>query len=73
MTKHFNTLPNSANNLMHKSLSILLVDDNKVNQFLGKRILQNLGITNIVLAGNGNEALELITNGSYDILLTVMN
>jgi CheY-like chemotaxis protein len=67
---HHNSLQNSANKLMHKSLSILLVDDNKVNQFLGKRILQNLGITNIVLAGNGNEALELITSGSYDILLT---
>jgi CheY-like chemotaxis protein/HPt (histidine-containing phosphotransfer) domain-containing protein len=70
MTKQYKTLQNSANNLMHKSLSILLVDDNKVNQFLGKRILQNLGITNIVLAGNGNEALELVINGSYDILLT---
>ncbi len=55
---------------MHKSLSILLVDDNKVNQFLGKRILQNLGITQIEMAGNGNEALELVNKGFYDILLT---
>lgn len=70
MTSHHNSIQNTTNNLMHKSLSILLVDDNKVNQFLGKRILQNLGITNIDLAGNGNEALELVNKGGYDVLLT---
>lgn len=51
-------------------LSVLLVDDNKVNQFLGKRILNNLGIRNVSLASSGRDALELIQSQSFDILLT---
>ena len=49
---------------------MLLADDNRVNQFLGKRILQNLGITNVDLVSNGNEAFEASRKHSYDLLLT---
>lgn len=55
---------------MDPSPSVLLVDDNRVNQFLGKRILNNLGITNIILAGNGNEAFQLLSSNKVDFLLT---
>jgi CheY-like chemotaxis protein len=51
-------------------LSILLVDDNKVNQFLGKKILKNLGIVNVEVAGDGASALELLRTKNYDVLLT---
>lgn len=54
----------------NKNISILLVDDNRVNQFLGKRILQNLGISNIEIAGDGITAFELIKNNNFDVLLT---
>jgi len=53
-----------------KQISILLVDDSKVNQFLGKRILQNLGLINVSLSGNGLEALDLIKSTHFDVLLT---
>ena len=36
--------------------NVLLVDDNKVNQFLGKRILSNLGVTSVEVASSGEEA-----------------
>lgn len=57
-------------NLLEKDLSVLLVDDNKVNQFLGKRILAQLGITQVELAGDGTTAFELIKSQHFDALLT---
>ncbi|MBK9318963.1 MAG: response regulator [Bacteroidetes bacterium] len=56
--------------MLDHALKVLLVDDNKVNQFLGKRILNNLGVTQVDLAGNGNIALEKINNKEYDVVLT---
>ncbi|HOS49528.1 MAG TPA: response regulator, partial [Bacteroidia bacterium] len=55
---------------MNPSFSVLLVDDNRVNQFLGKRILQNLGIKNIELAGNGEDAFYMVQQRDFDVLLT---
>lgn len=49
---------------------VLLVDDNKVNQFLGKRILSNLGINSVELASGGAEALDKIGREAYDVILT---
>lgn len=54
----------------NKNVSILLVDDNRVNQFLGKRILQNLGISTVDIAGDGIIAFECVKNNFYDVLLT---
>lgn len=56
--------------LQSKNIRVLLADDNRVNQFLGKRILQNLGITNVDLVSNGNEAFEASSSKQYDLLLT---
>ncbi len=53
-----------------RNVSILLVDDNKVNQFLGKRILQNLGILNVEIAGDGISAFECAKHTNFDIILT---
>ena len=52
------------------SIQILLVDDNRVNQFLGKRLLKNIGIENVDLCSNGNDAIVRITNKHYDVILT---
>ena len=51
-------------------ISILLVDDNKVNQFLGKQILRNIGFTNVKVASDGPTALKMINDFEFDILLT---
>lgn len=52
------------------TISILLVDDNKVNQFLGKKILKNLGITNVDVASDGATALQMLQQKKFNILLT---
>ena len=51
-------------------IRILLVDDNRVNQFLGKRLLKNIGIENVDLCSNGVDALTKIMEVRYDVLLT---
>jgi CheY-like chemotaxis protein len=46
---------------MHKINSILLVDDDQINNFINKRIIRKLDIANHVdIALNGEEALEHI-------------
>ena len=52
------------------NISILLVDDNKVNQFLGKQILRNIGFTSVQVASDGFAALKMIHENDFDILLT---
>jgi signal transduction histidine kinase/CheY-like chemotaxis protein/HPt (histidine-containing phosphotransfer) domain-containing protein len=53
-------------------VSLLLVEDNKVNQFLGKQILTKLGFM-VQIAGNGREALEMINKNHYDLILMDVN
>ena len=52
------------------NLRVLLADDNRVNQFLGKRILQNIGITAVELASDGQEAFSAVNSSRFDIVLT---
>ena len=47
---------------------ILLVEDNKVNQMVGSKVLQNLGYR-YDIANNGVEAVRAFESGSYDALL----
>jgi two-component system, sensor histidine kinase and response regulator len=49
-------------------LRVLLVEDNRVNQLLAKRMLEKRG-HRVVVAENGREALEEITKGSFDLVL----
>jgi two-component system sensor histidine kinase/response regulator len=51
-----------------KTLDILLVDDNRVNQKVATRLLEKRG-HHVVLAGNGNEALAALTQHSFDLVL----
>lgn len=56
--------------LQSRNFRVLLADDNRVNLFLGKRILQNIGITQVELVSDGQEALNALHKGSFDIVLT---
>jgi CheY-like chemotaxis protein len=47
---------------------ILLVEDNKVNQLVGTKVLENLGYT-FTIANNGLEAVEAFRLGTYDAVL----
>jgi CheY-like chemotaxis protein len=62
----------SATEFPNPSLSgsprILMVEDNQINQRVGKLILQRAGFT-IDLASNGHEALEAHKSHPYDLIL----
>ena len=48
--------------------TILLVEDNKVNQLVGSKVLENLGYT-FTVANNGVEAVDAFRSGSFDAIL----
>lgn len=48
--------------------SILLVEDNKLNQILATTILEKWG-AKVSVAGNGQQAIDLVETGSFDIIL----
>ncbi len=47
---------------------ILLVEDNKVNQLVGSKVLENLGYS-FTIANNGVEAVSAFQSGGYDAVL----
>lgn len=49
-------------------ISLLLVEDNKVNQFLAKQLLSRMGFV-VDIAGSGKAALEQLAKKSFDIIL----
>jgi|GEM_PF-1637749 len=51
-----------------RPLSILLVEDNEVNQIVGIGLLEHLG-HNVGLAGDGEEALAMLAEGDYNAVL----
>ncbi len=48
--------------------SILLVEDNKVNQLVAKKMLAALGLT-VLVAENGEKALQLSEENRFDLIL----
>ena len=52
-----------------RNFSILVTEDNKVNQRLAEVILKNLGYHNVTFADNGKLALKEIESNDYDIVL----
>jgi two-component system, sensor histidine kinase and response regulator len=51
-----------------RSLHILLAEDNRTNQTVATRMLQKMGHSTMV-AGNGKEALLLLTTRRFDLIL----
>ena len=51
-----------------KGLSVLLVEDNPINQLVAKKVLDNVGCK-VVSAENGRIAIEKLHAGNYDIIL----
>ncbi len=51
-----------------RSGTILLVEDNKVNQLVGSKVLENLGYA-FTVANNGVEAVDAFRSGSYEAVL----
>jgi len=53
---------------IHKSLKILVAEDNKINQKIALRMLEKLGHS-VALAGTGREAVDMLDQGMYDVVL----
>lgn len=51
-----------------RGAKILLAEDNSVNQLLARKVLEKAGCT-VQIAANGVEALHLLQNGIYDVVL----
>jgi len=51
-----------------RSLRILLAEDNKINQTFALALLHKAGHT-VDIAENGNQAVEAVRNGNYDVVL----
>ncbi|MFN3326347.1 MAG: ATP-binding protein [Bryobacteraceae bacterium] len=49
-------------------LSILLAEDNHVNQLLAKRLLEKCGHT-VTVTGNGRQAVRMFERGRFDLVL----
>jgi PAS domain S-box-containing protein len=52
-----------------ESASILVAEDNMVNQFLIRKFLTKWDTGNLVIASNGREALEEFNAGNFDLVL----
>ena len=51
-----------------RGADILLVDDNEVNQQVGKELLE-LAYMNVTITDNGKSAVEHVKNGAFDLVL----
>lgn len=54
--------------LINKHLSILLAEDNKVNQRLASRMLEKLGYY-VEIAENGKEVIQIVEKNDFDLIL----
>ncbi len=59
------------NHQLRKGALVLLVEDNKINQELAKTLLENAGLI-VQVANHGAEALQMVQQQSYDLILMDM-
>ncbi|GER58869.1 histidine kinase [Patiriisocius marinus] len=73
VTKHINTV---SKPLLNESLlqdkKILVAEDNRINQIVTKKILEKKGVI-CSIAENGDEAVNLIKNNHFDLILMDLN
>lgn len=60
--------PTTSNEHINKNLRILAVDDHPINSMFLKKLLNKIGLSNITLAENGIEAINLIEKESFDLI-----
>ena len=60
--------PITSNSDLQLIGKILLVEDNEINQLVAQHHLKNLGL-NADLAENGAEAVQMVTDNTYDLVL----
>jgi PAS domain S-box-containing protein len=65
----FDTKRSASNKKMPVHINILAVDDHPINQKFVTKLLNKLGFQNVDLAENGREALDMIAENAYDLVL----
>lgn len=72
-SKENNSIDNfAANDLANKSIlksQLLLVEDDKVNQMLGKKMLTKAGF-DVEVADDGLQAIDLLNSKFFDLIIT---
>ena len=58
----------NENLVIGKEKKILLVEDNKINQMITQKMLEQKGISSVII-DNGEEAIENMKNNTYDLVL----
>ena len=66
------TIIKSEENSMEKNLRILVVEDNKINQIVTKKIIERKNYS-CIIAETGHEAIEILKTKSFDIILMDIN
>ena len=73
--KRINTAPSETayfDEVNYSELSVLVVEDNKVNQLVIEAFLGQLGVKNISVAEDGEEAIEKCESALFDIIFMDM-
>ena len=65
------TTSKNSESLFEKELSILLVEDNLINQKVAIKILERIGL-NADIAGDGELAIDMVQNKPYDLVFMDM-
>jgi CheY-like chemotaxis protein len=57
------------NDTILQGKKVLLIEDNKINQMITKRMLENKGMICADVIDNGEDAIEAVKNNVYDLVL----
>lgn len=52
-----------------KGMSILMVEDDPMNQFVGKKVIERKWLAELVIASSAEEAIELLKTHTFDLIL----
>ena len=58
---------------LEKKLKVLIVDDHRTMLRIIKNLLEQIGITDVVEAWDGQEALQKLVKDKYDLILSDWN
>jgi CheY-like chemotaxis protein len=73
VAKKINDSPSAALETIPKSSEILLVEDNKTNQFIATKALEKFGCM-VTVANNGKQAVEIVESGKiFGLILMDIN
>ncbi|MDN3491204.1 response regulator [Winogradskyella bathintestinalis] len=57
----------------HRNMQVLVVDDNKINLLITKKNIEKIGCYNCEIATNGREAISMIKQKDFDLILMDIN